>query len=259
MGRLRLRSRPVIPGIAGRPTPLISYTPDYKHVTYPNSPLKSQGVDISFSLTISTLAASLKTTPFCGREAWNCTASQCSVARPAGLHYVRLSALLTSRVPPTCFLQAGRRPTRFHTPGSFSILPLLPGHQRGSYPRPVRGEPSVQLPAARTGDNFRPRFGLAPFLVSVLASSRSSLSLRPSLSLALAPHLVPHPSAHFISVLSPHLVSHTSSHFISVLSPHLVSHTSSHFISVLLRLTETSQHSYRLESINGRDNLDCYS
>ena len=148
MGRLRLRSRPVIPGIAGRHTPPISYTPDYKHVTYPNSPLKSQGVDISCSLTISTLAASLKTTPFCGREAWNCTASQCSVARPAGLHYVRLSALLTSRVPPACFLQAGRRPTRSHTPGSSSILPLLPGPQRGSYPRPERGEPSVQLPAA---------------------------------------------------------------------------------------------------------------
>ena len=82
----------------------------------------------------------------------------------------------------------------------------------------------MQLPAARTGDNFRPLFGLAPVLVSVLASFRSSLPLRPSLSLALAPPLVPHPSSHCILVLSPHLVSHPSSHC----------------ILVLLRLTATS-------------------
>ena len=72
--------------------PPISYTPDYRHITYPNSPLKSQGVDMSFCFIVSILAASpasyiadlahqaspagLKTTPFCGCEA-------CS--RPAGL------------------------------------------------------------------------------------------------------------------------------------------------------------------------------
>ena len=67
--------------------PPISYTPDYMHITYPNSPMKRQGVDMSFCFIVSTLAAiptsyiadlahqaspaGLKTTPFCGWERQN--------------------------------------------------------------------------------------------------------------------------------------------------------------------------------------------
>lgn len=70
--------------------PPISYTPDYMHITYPNSPMERQGVDMPFCFIVSTLAASpasyiadlthqaspagLKSTPFCGREAWDHTA-----------------------------------------------------------------------------------------------------------------------------------------------------------------------------------------
>ena len=70
-----------------------------------------------------------------------------------------------STARPACLPFAGGT-----TPGPLShTLPLshqpFPSRpQRGSYPRPERGEPSVQLPAARTGDNFRPRFDLAPSL-----------------------------------------------------------------------------------------------
>ena len=67
----------------------------------------------------------------------------------------------------------------------------------------------MQLPAARTGDNFRPRFDLAPFLVSVLASSRSSphfgprSTSRPSSLFSL--HFGPRPTSRLSSLISLHL------------------------------------------------------
>ena len=190
MGRLRLRSCPVIPGIAGRHTPPISYTPDYKHVTYPNSPLKSQGVDISFSLTISTLAASLKTTPFCGREAWNCTASQCSVARPAGL----LSAGGTTPDPlshtrilihPPFSSRAQAR--KLSSAGARESPPC-------SSPQPGREITSAPL-RPRTISRFGPRslFGLASLFV--LASLWPSLHISSLIPLLTSSRSSPHISS----------------------------------------------------------------
>ena len=120
--------------------------------------------------------------------------SQDSVARPVGL----LSAGGTTPTP------LSHTRILFHPPPP-------PGPQRGSYPRPERGEPSVQLPAARPGDNLRPA------------------SISHHFSFWSSHHLGPRPISRLPSLTPSSLVSHLTLGFsllvfhLSSLIPHLTS------------------------------------